>query len=230
MVGSLTSSTLAHSPRVRNYGFSETIWFPRLLWAVGSVGECTRVFFFFFLYNNNNNNNNTIYTYTYILHLLGFERAMGQPRARARYTLQRCKCKSRLGQLAVTFHRGHRPQLESVHRLSVGNQPKPRHGTPFGRGAIFFRTSRPTTWSEVWCDAAKPLERRRNNVTPTWSPTVESRLHAWPSADVRCRTGIRLAASRAGIRRAASHRRAVERRTADRATAMAASRRRRGIE
>lgn len=61
---------------MRNYGAPEIIWFPRDLWAVGSVGGCPRFFFFFFLYiTHNNNNNDTIYTYTYILHLLGFERA-----------------------------------------------------------------------------------------------------------------------------------------------------------
>ena len=37
--------TLAHSPRVRNYGVSEIIWFPVSSWAVVSVGECSRVFF-----------------------------------------------------------------------------------------------------------------------------------------------------------------------------------------
>nr|DAE54688.1 MAG TPA: hypothetical protein [Caudoviricetes sp.] len=96
---SLANPTLAHSPRVSNYGMSEIVWFPCLLWAVGSVGECSRVFLCpfprhdlttmavmvytraraphaLYIYRHQQQQQQPLYTYTYTLHLLGFERSI----------------------------------------------------------------------------------------------------------------------------------------------------------
>ena len=114
MVVFVDNSTLARSPRVRNYGMSEIVWFPVSSWAVVTVGECTRFFFFFFIYSNNNNNNDTIYTYTTTLNLLGFVGIMGSALCElSRYTLKRYKVKSRLGQLSVTSTEPSAPDLSS---------------------------------------------------------------------------------------------------------------------
>lgn len=166
---------------------SEIIWFPRLLCPVGSVGECSRVFFlpFFatrldnhgwdgvyararaphalYIYRTQQQQQQPIYTYTYILHLLGFERAiLGLGRValvRARDTP--CNDEKSSQKLGATFYDIHNSSTESITpNLSYPQaqrwksaKTKTRHAIQSG-GAIFFKpVTRP-----IWLGMARHLE------------------------------------------------------------------------